>query len=80
MLEPTDHPASSLFGHYVLKDLQIDVPDTRTLCYTGQEMNKMVWELEKFTFVDIEYQKRILGLLNRPYWLVRQYYPHVTMD
>ena len=42
VLEPSNRPATALFGHYLLKDLQVDVPETRTLCYTSSEMRRML--------------------------------------
>ena len=63
-----------------MKEMRVHVPQTRAICFTEKIMKDVVWEIEKYTFVDINFQKKILAVLNRPYWIVRQYVPFLTVD
>ena len=80
ILQPTDSPARHLFSYYLMKEMKVHVPETRIVCYNQRLMKNMVWEVERYLFVDIGFQRAVLEVLNKPYWILRSYTPFVTLD
>lgn len=79
-IQPTASPAKNLFAYYLFKQLKIDVPMMRIVGYHEKEYKSIVWKIESATFQDSQLQARVLGILNKPYWMVRQYFPTITID
>lgn len=79
-IQPTATPCQNLFAYYLFKQLKIDVPMTRVIGYHERDYKAVAWKLESHTFRDVPLQTRIANILNKPFWMVRQYSPSVSID
>ena len=79
-IQPTASPCKNLFAYYLFKELKIEVPMMRIIGYQEKEYRALVWKVESATFQDPQLQARVLGILNKPYWMVRQYFPAISID
>lgn len=79
-IQPTANPCKNLFAYYLCKQLNIDVPTMRIIAYHEKEYKAVVWKIESATFENVEFQTRVLNVINKPFWMVRRYFPSLSID
>ena len=62
-----------MLSYSIFKELEVKVSKSVVLAFHQKEFRAIIWQLEKYTFADPEYQSMILGMLNRPFWVIKQY-------
>ena len=53
---------------------------TKVLGFHQKEYKQVVWRIESATYQNPHNQTRILNIINKPYWMVRQYKPFLPLD
>jgi hypothetical protein len=79
-IQPTQYPTRTLFATYLFMQLKIECPAVRVLGYHERDYKNIVWKIEAFTFKDLPLQSRVLASLNKPFWVLRQYFPIISID
>lgn len=80
IIEPSSAPARSSLAYFLSKELKISIAPQRILSFQDQEFRQILWKVEKFTFTDQKFQKKLLDKLNKPFWILRPYKPFIPLS
>lgn len=79
-IEPSTQPIRVMLVYSVLLEMNCGVTKTSVIGFHEKEFREVVWKIEKYSFADVDFQKRVLEILNKPFWILREHVPTISGD